>query len=145
MYVVGTVNGPVYSRMYHHVTGPIENHLNIMLSNCILVLGSNPREGFGLNLGNAVLLKNAGIIDTIVTVVVLDCHASKIPVHLFKPCFTHNSLAYSHACLAFNIDKVGGSICVKSTAIIRLCLGPSRPYLSNCPPGVQTTNRPVKT
>ncbi len=49
--------------------------------------------------------------------VVLDSHTSKIPTHLFKSGLAHDSLACSHACLTFNMDKIGGSVSVKGTSM----------------------------
>jgi hypothetical protein len=114
-YIVRAIAWPVNCGMDHHVTGPIANCLDIAFSNCILVLGSNPREGLRLILGDAILTKNACIVDPIIAVVDLDSHTSKIPTHLFKSGLAHDRLACSHACLTFNIDKIGGSICVKGT------------------------------
>jgi hypothetical protein len=51
--------------MDHHVTGSIANSLDIAFSNCILVLGSNSGEGLRLILGDAILTKNAFIVDPI--------------------------------------------------------------------------------
>jgi hypothetical protein len=50
-------------------------------------------------------------------VVVLDSHTSKIPTHLFKSGLAHDSLTCSHACLTFNIDKIGSSVSVKGTSM----------------------------
>ncbi len=68
-------------------------------------------------LGDAILTKNACIVDPIIAVVVLDSNTSKIPTHLFKSCLAHGSLACSRACLTFNIDKIGDSINVKGTSM----------------------------
>jgi hypothetical protein len=96
--------------MDHHVTDPIANLLDIAFSNYILVLGFNPGEGLRLILGDAILTKDACILDPFIAVVVHDSHTSKIPTHLFKPGLAHDSLTCSHACLTFNIDKIGGSV-----------------------------------
>jgi hypothetical protein len=103
--------------MDHHVTGPIGNHLDIAFINCISVLGSNSGEGPRLILGDAILTKNACIVDPIIAVVVFDSHTSKIPTHLFKLGLAHDSLACSHACLPFNIDKIGGSVSVNGISM----------------------------
>jgi hypothetical protein len=103
--------------MDHHVTGPIANRLDIAFSNCILVLGSNSGERLRLILGDAILTKSACIVDPIIAVVVLDSHTSKIPTHLFESGLAHDSLTCSHACLTFNIDKIGGSVSVKGNSM----------------------------
>ncbi len=70
--------------MDHHVTGPIANRFNVGFGNCILVLGSNPREGLGLVLGDAIFTEHACIVDSIIAVIGPDGYTSKIPTHLLK-------------------------------------------------------------
>ena len=62
----------MHSRVDHHMACPITYGLNIALSDCILMLGTNTGEGLGLVLGDAVIAEHACIIDTIFTVEVLD-------------------------------------------------------------------------
>ena len=115
--VVGTITGPVHCRMYHHVASPIAYGLNVALSDCILMFCTYTREGLRLVLGDAVITKHARIIHTIVAVEVLDGNSSQVHTYLFKSCFAHHCLACTHACLAFHIDKIGGSIGIKGTSI----------------------------
>jgi hypothetical protein len=107
----------MHGRMYHHVTGPITYGLNVALRNRILMLCTNTRKGLGLVLGDTVVTKHTCIINTIVTVEVLDRNSCQVPTHLFKLCFTHHCLACSHTCLAFHINKIGGSIGVKGISM----------------------------
>ena len=107
----------MHSRMYHHVASPIAYGLNVALSDCILMFCTYTREGLRLVLGDAVFTKHACIIHTIVAVEVLDGNSSQVPTHLFKSCFAHHCLTCTNACLAFHIDKIGGSIGIKGTAM----------------------------
>ncbi len=120
----------MHSRVHHHVACPITYGLNIALSNGILMLCANTGEGLGLVLGDTVITEHACIIDTIVVVEVLDCNSCQVPSHLFKSCFSHHSLACSHARLAFHIHKIGGSIGVKGTPMNRLILMGRRPNIA---------------
>jgi hypothetical protein len=70
--------------MDHNVMGPLANHLDIAFSNCILVLGSNPGEGLGLVLGDAIFTEHACIVDSIIAVIGPDGYTGKIPTHLLK-------------------------------------------------------------
>ena len=107
----------MHSRMNHHVASPIAYYLNVAFINCIMMLCTNTREVLGLIFGDAVVTKHALIINTIVTMEVLDSNTSQVPTHLFKPCFTHNCLACSHTSLALHINEIGGSIGVKGTSM----------------------------
>ena len=81
------------------------------------MLRSNTRKGLGLVFLNAVVMKDAGVVNTIVAVELLDRYAGQVPTQLFKTCFPHNHLACSHACLTFNIDKAGSSVSVQGAAV----------------------------
>jgi hypothetical protein len=81
------------------------------------MLGTNTRKGLGLILGDAVITKHTCVIYTIVAVKVLDRNSRQVPTQLLKPCFAHNRLACSHACLAFHMNKIGGGIGVKGTTM----------------------------
>ncbi len=109
-------NGLANVRLHAPSCGaPNTNGLNVMFSNRVLMLCTNPREGLGLILGDAVITKHTCIINAVVTVEVLDSNTCKIPAHLFKLCFPHDCLACFHTGLAFHIDKIGSSIRVKCT------------------------------
>ena len=103
--------------MYHHVACPIAYGLNVALSNCILMFCTYTREGLQLVLGDAVITKHARIIHTIVAVEVLDGNSGQVPTQLFKSCFAHHCFACAHACLAFRLDKIGGSIGIEGTSM----------------------------
>jgi len=75
--------------MYHHVTSPVAYCLNVVLSHCILMLGTNTRKGLGLILGDSVITKHTCVIYTIVAVEVLDRNSRQVPTQLLKPCFAH--------------------------------------------------------
>jgi hypothetical protein len=70
--------------MDHHVMSPIANCLDIAFSNCILVLGSNPREGLGLVLRDAIFTEHACTLDSSIAVIGPDGYTGKIPTHLLK-------------------------------------------------------------
>ncbi len=81
------------------------------------MLSTNTRKGLGLILGDAVIAKHTCIIYTIVAVEVLDCNSRQVSTQLLKPCFARNHLACSHACLAFHVFKIKGSIGIKGTSM----------------------------
>jgi len=51
------------------------------------MLCTNTREVLGLVLGDAVFMKHALIINTIVAMEVLDSNTSQVPTHLFNRVF----------------------------------------------------------
>ena len=119
--VGGVVPFPVKGRVDHKCPHPVAYSLNAAFSNHILVFGTNSQKQLRLPiLFVTVVTKSGGVVHSIITVIMLNGDAAKVPHLLLEMCLAQDILAFSHVTLKGDKNIPRGTVDIDSASAISI-------------------------